>query len=83
MIFEDIDDVEEWLEPLSYIEFWEAVAPYNLTLQDRDHCDDLITKGEITTDLALDVLKGLTVQELRRAFGLKDRAFHPPYISVQ
>ena len=83
MIFEDIDDVEEWLEPLSYIEFWEAVAPYNLTLQDRDHCDDLITKGEITTDLALDVLKGLAVQELRHAFGLKDRVFHPPYISVQ
>ena len=83
MIFEDIDDVEEWLEPLSYIEFWEAVAPYNLTLQDRDHCDDLITKGEITTDLALDVLKGLAAQELRREFGLKDRVFHPPYISVQ
>ena len=83
MIFEDIDDVEEWLEPLSYIEFWEAVAPYNLTLQDRDHCDGLITKGEITTDLALDVLKGLAVQELRRAFGLKDRVFYPPYISVQ
>ena len=78
VVFEDIQDVEEWLEPLDYVAFWDAVAPYFLTLQDRTHCDGLIAGGEVSTDLILSVLKGLAVMELRTAFNLHDRIHEPP-----
>lgn len=77
VVFQDIQDVKEWLEPLDYIEFWEAVEPYDLTLQDRDHCDDLIASGEVETTLILEVLKGLAEMELSKSFGLKWRTYHP------
>lgn len=76
--FQDIQDVEEWLKPLDYIAFWEAVAPYNLGLQDRDHCDGLIAGGKVKTELVLEVLKIMAVMELRVAFNLKDRIAEPP-----
>lgn len=77
VVFQDIQDVKEWLEPLDYIEFWEAVEPYDLTLQDRDHCDDLIASGKVEATLILEVLKGLAEMELSKAFGLKWRTYHP------
>lgn len=77
VVFEDIQDVEEWLEPLEYVAFWDAVKPYFLTLQDRDHCDGLIAGREVAADLILNVLKGLAVMELRVAFNLKDRIYKP------
>ena len=77
VVFEDIQDVEEWLEPLNYVAFWDAVEPYFLTLQDREHCDGLIAGAEVAADMILNVLKGLAVMELRVAFGLKDRVYHP------
>ena len=77
VVFQDIQDLEEWLEPLDYIAFWDAVASYNLTLQDRDHCDGLIAGGDVTADTILKVLKGLAVMELRTAFDLQDRIPEP------
>ena len=77
VIFQDIQDVEEWLEPLDYIAFWDAVSPYYLTLQDRDHCDGLIVGGDVSAETILKVLKGLAVMELRVAFDLKDRIPEP------
>lgn len=77
VVFEDIQNVEEWLEPLDYIEFWDAVSPYYLRLQDRDHCDGLIANGKVSASLILSGLKGLAVMELRVAFGLKDRIYTP------
>ena len=77
VIFEDIQDVKEWLAPLDYLGFWQAVAPYNLALQDRDHCDDLIASGDVEPSLVLDVLKGLAEMELAEAFDLKWRVYHP------
>lgn len=82
VVFEDIQDVKEWLAPLEYVAFWVAVAPYSLILQDRDHCDELIASGELDTSLALRVLKGLAEMELARAFGLKDRFYHPDFMAM-
>jgi hypothetical protein len=78
VVFQDIQDVEEWLAPLDYIAFWEAVAPYDLGLQDRDHCDGLIAGGKMNADRLLSVLKTMAMMELRIAFGLKDRIPEPP-----
>lgn len=76
VIFEDSEDVREWLADLTYLQFWEAVAPYNLVLQDRDHCDDLIASGTVEPDLVLYGLKSMARLELSRALGLKSRIPH-------
>ena len=83
MVFEDIQDVEEWLEPLDYIAFWKAVAPYNLTLQERDHCDEMIATGKVDQSLVLRVLKGMAESELARKLNLKDRIHHPKRYRMQ
>jgi len=77
VVFQDIQDVEEWLAPLDYTAFWEAISPYRLGLDDREHCDGLIAGG-ITTDRLLACLKIMAVMELRIAFSLKDRIREPP-----
>lgn len=77
VIFRDIQDVEEWLGPLGYVAFWEAVAPYRLALQDRDACDDQIARGIIDQGLVLSVLKRMAVPELSAKLGLKDRVIEP------
>lgn len=77
VVFEDIQDVEEWLAPLDYIAFWEAVAPYDLGLQDRGLCDGLIASGKVKPALMLANLKFMAMLELRIAFGLKARVHQP------
>ncbi len=77
VVFQDIEDVSEWLEPMEYVGFWEAVAPYNLTLQDRDHCDGLISRGEVEASLILEGLKSMAEMELAQAFNLNYRIYHP------
>jgi len=83
MIFHDIQDVEEWLEPHDYISFWEAVEPYNLTLQDRDHCDEMIASGKVDQSLVLRVLKSMAENALALKFHLKDRVHHPKRYRMQ
>jgi len=75
--FRDYEDVEEWLAPLDYIAFWEAVAPYDLCLIDRDHCDGLIAGGKADTDLVLNALKFLAVMGMRAKFNLRHRIPEP------
>lgn len=82
MFFEDIQDVKDWLAPLDYLEFWDAVAPYNLILQDRDHCDELIANGTVAPDLVLFGLKFMAVVELAEALDLQFRTYHPPIPST-
>lgn len=77
IVFQDIQDVEEWLSLLDYPAFWEAVAPYELGLQDRDLCDGLIASGKVKPALMLANLKFMAMLELRTAFGLKHRISQP------
>ncbi len=77
VVFQDFEDVKEWLEPLDYLAFWEAVAPYQLVLQDRDHCDELIVGAIVDAKLVLEVLKGLAAMELQEAFCLPFRVPEP------
>lgn len=83
MIFEDIQDVEAWLEPLDYIAFWEAVEPYNLILQDREHCDHMIASGKVDQSLVLRVLKSMAENGLAMKLNLKDRVHHPKRYRMQ
>lgn len=75
--FRYIEDVSEWLEPMNYIAFWYAVAPYNLELQPRDHCDDQIASGAAELDDVLAVLKYMARDEIAAKQGLKRKPVTP------
>ncbi|CTQ58149.1 hypothetical protein [Roseibium album] len=77
VVFEDVEDVIEWLESLGYVDFWEAVEPYQLTLQDRDFCDGQIASGSVPQNLVLSGLKTLARIELTQRLKLKRRCPEP------
>ena len=77
MIFQDIQDLEDWLRPLDYVQFWDAVEPYGFSMQERDHCDGLIAGGEVDPALILSGLKFMAVMELSASLNLKDRIREP------
>ncbi len=62
--FKYIEDVEAWLEPMDYQGFWAAVAPYDLVLQRREHCDSQIASGEIDLETVIYVLKHMAQTEI-------------------
>ncbi|MFA6965226.1 hypothetical protein [Bosea sp. (in: a-proteobacteria)] len=57
--FEDEQDVEEWLEPLDYAQFWRETATFCLDLPSRDHCDTSIARRKVPEATVLSVLKGM------------------------
>ncbi|MEM9699405.1 MAG: hypothetical protein AAF943_11505 [Pseudomonadota bacterium] len=74
VIFEDLTDVQEWLEPMGYIEIFEATAPYRIfSIAERDHCDALIASGKVQQDLILKGLKNAAYLGLRNRLALKPR----------
>ncbi|MEO0486237.1 MAG: hypothetical protein AAF092_10030 [Pseudomonadota bacterium] len=76
VIFQDIQEVEEWLKPISYAQLWDALEPYAVfTLADRDHCDGLIERGEVRQDTILEVLKGMARNAIRSNFNLDFRRY--------
>ncbi len=78
VVFEDIDDVADWLELMDYSGFWEAIAPYRVfTSGDREHCDGLIADCKVEQDLILDCLKAKARVELTRRLGLSPRIPEP------
>ncbi len=74
VIFQDFEEVEEWLEPLDYIAFWEAVAPYRIfSIAERDHCDALITGGKAKQATILKGLKYMACDVLADTLRLQHR----------
>ena len=75
--FKFTEDIEAFLEPLTYDEFWYAVRPYQLTLQDYDHCERQIALGLVKRDTVLSVLKFMALDELKALYDLQDRPVTP------
>jgi len=75
--FTNKNQIEDWLSPMTYQAFWKAIAPYELTLQPRDHCDAQIESGAVSREVVLDVLKGMAVLELGQRHGLTYQRAHP------
>jgi len=74
MIFEDLTDVDEFLEPLGYVELWDAMAPYGVfSIADRDHCDELIVGGKVKQATILKGLKHMAYAGLETRFALTHR----------
>ncbi len=77
-MFEDIQAVEDWLQPLSYAQFWQAVETWMLfDSEDRAHCDETIARGIATAETVLAGLKISARVALQLRFGLKDRIYTP------
>ncbi len=75
-LFDDIQDVKDWLEPFDYLSFWEAVAPFHLfSMGDRDHCDRLISGGKVRPEKILAGLKCMALVGLRDRLDLQPRRF--------
>jgi hypothetical protein len=72
-MFNDRDDVEEWLAALDYEAFWKETAAFNLEIQTRESCDQQIASGSIDLKTVLYVLKGMARQELVRRYNLPPR----------
>jgi len=75
--FKYVEDVEEWLAPMDYQTFWFVIAPYDLVLQTREHCDREIAEDNAEADIVLEVLKHMAQMELREKLGLKRREVTP------
>ena len=76
VVFEDLTDVDEWLAPLDYVSFWEAIAPYTIfTIEDRDHCDGLIAGGKAAQSTILTGLKHMARDGLQARFDLTHRRY--------
>lgn len=74
VVFRDIQDVIEWLAPMSYVELWEAVEPYLVfSDEERDHCDTLISTGKVTAESILEGLKSMATVAIRGKLGLDER----------
>ena len=78
VVFEDIQDVEEWLAPFEYEGFWRAVEPWDIgTGADRAHFDQVLAKGRVPQEKVLRALKTMARVELQIRFGLADRIYEP------
>lgn len=74
--FRYIDDVVKWLAPMNYEEFWYAIEPHHLVIQERSHCDDEIANG-VERDLVLSCLKYMARDEIAKAQNLKRKPVTP------
>ena len=72
-MFNDTDDVEEWLEPLDREGFWAEIAVFKLEIQSRESCDEQIAAGIVGRATVLFVLKGMARLELIERFRLRPR----------
>ena len=74
-MFEDREEVEEWLEPLDYEAFWQEIADLPVSIQSRESCDAQIARGIVDEALVLRVLKGMVRSQIVRDQDLKPRIY--------
>jgi len=79
--FEDRAEVDEWLEPLTYAQFWEEVEIFNLDLPSREECDADIAEAGAAQDTVLFVLKGMARLQIVKQQELPSR-ITVPWISL-
>jgi histidyl-tRNA synthetase len=74
--FEHVQDVEEWLEPMGYDEFFVKLSPYGVDAEIRADCETSIANGA-SQDTVLSVIKSLMRIELTKELGLERRPITP------
>ncbi len=74
--FEHVQDVEEWLEPMGYDEFFVKLSPYGVDAEIRADCETSIANGA-SQDTVLSVIKSLMRIELTKELDLERRPITP------
>ncbi|MGJ8629108.1 MAG: hypothetical protein ACSHXB_19275 [Sulfitobacter sp.] len=74
--FKHVQDLEEWMEPMGYEEFWVKLAPFGVDAEIRANCDLGIARGG-SPETMLATIKSLTRIELTKELGLKRRPITP------
>ncbi len=75
--FKYVQDIDDWLDLMNFDEFWYAVEPFDLVLQEREHCEEQIASGDSDEQTVLSVLKYMVRRELAEKHGLKRRPITP------
>lgn len=76
-MFKTSNDVEAWLAPMNYEEFWRAIKPHCLVIPRRAACDAQIATGEAVFDDVLAGLKVLAGHLLKKRHGLTRKPAGP------
>lgn len=72
--FETYEDVEEWLDPMGYDAFWQAIIVTGLYgPEDRAHCDRTLADGTADMDTVMNVTKRMALFHLVEQFKLPFR----------
>ena len=74
--FEHVQDVEEWIEGMSWDEFFVKLSPYGVDAEMRADCEISVANGG-SQDTVLSVIKSLMRIELTKELGLKRRPITP------
>lgn len=74
--FKTIEDIEEWLEPMNYEEFWIAIKPHCLVIPPRAMCDADIAAGAAFDDVKIG-LKIMACHLLTKRHKLRRRPVGP------
>ena len=81
--FSDVQDLREWLEPMGYEEFWNAIAPFKITnIIPREISDHDLRNGNSDLETILYGLKGMAENELTIRLNLDHRIEAPQGITV-
>ncbi|WP_299587657.1 hypothetical protein [uncultured Tateyamaria sp.] len=71
---ETFEDVDEWLAPMGYDAFWDAIIPLGLYgADDRAHCDHTLATGIADMETVMTVIKMFAREALVRQFDLPFR----------
>lgn len=76
-IFEDQQELKEWLDTLDYDGFWKAVDPNGLEVDQKANCDASIANG-VDRDVILTCIKARKRLEIVKAQNLKPRYYRDP-----
>jgi len=72
--FDHVQDLREWLEPMTYEEFWEAIEPYKIiNIISKENCDHDLQNEVTYLDNMLYCLKGMAENEIVIRFALTHR----------
>ena len=80
--FEFRNDVEDWLDPLTYEQFWAEGAPYDVAIPQKATCDREIAAGTIDEAATLRAMKALAAYDLAERYNLKHRPVEVPRLSL-
>lgn len=77
--FRYVDDVRNFLKPLGYASFWDAMAPYGIfDAADRAHAERLLVKEAVPMASLMTCLKNIARLELEARYNLPERTPEPP-----